>query len=122
MHRHGVPEAEVLNFIHAQQAITSLRHFMPGKAKNDTARVSSPGMLLSRNYRRRKRAAGRLCSGARGAFSYTVGAYHRRARAAQQITAGNAARRGSGVLVDSLRYLAVTREGDYALMSRREVF
>lgn len=31
--RHGVPEAEVLNFIHGKQAITSLRHFMPGQSE-----------------------------------------------------------------------------------------
>lgn len=31
--RHGVPEAEVLDFIHGKQAITSLRHFMPGQSE-----------------------------------------------------------------------------------------
>lgn len=31
--RHGVPEAEVLNFIHGKQAIISLHHFMPGQSE-----------------------------------------------------------------------------------------
>lgn len=29
--RHGIPAEEILGFIHGKQAITSLRHFMPGQ-------------------------------------------------------------------------------------------
>lgn len=31
--RHGLSHEEVLNFIHGKQAITSLRHFLPGKTE-----------------------------------------------------------------------------------------
>ena len=36
--RHGLSHAEVLNFIHGKQAITSLRHFLPGA---DDARLQA---------------------------------------------------------------------------------
>lgn len=35
--RFGIAHDEVLNFIHGKQAITSLRHFMPGKSEQDIA-------------------------------------------------------------------------------------
>ena len=31
--RHGIDHQDVLNFIHGKQAITTLRHFMPGKSE-----------------------------------------------------------------------------------------
>ena len=33
--RHGISHDEVLHFIHGKQAITSLRHFMPGRSEED---------------------------------------------------------------------------------------
>lgn len=33
--RFGIPHDEVLNFIHGKQAITSLRHFLPGRSEED---------------------------------------------------------------------------------------
>lgn len=33
--KHGLSHDEVLNFIHGKQAITSLRHFLPGKSEAD---------------------------------------------------------------------------------------
>ncbi|SCC41278.1 sugar-phosphatase [Kosakonia oryziphila] len=35
--RFGIAHDEVLNFIHGKQAITSLRHFMPGKSEDEIA-------------------------------------------------------------------------------------
>jgi len=35
--RFGIAHDEVLNFIHGKQAITSLRHFMPGKSEEEIA-------------------------------------------------------------------------------------
>ncbi len=35
--RHGIDHQDVLNFIHGKQAITSLRHFMPGKSEEEIA-------------------------------------------------------------------------------------
>ncbi|MDD7994990.1 UNVERIFIED_ORG: sugar-phosphatase [Kosakonia oryzae] len=35
--RFGIEHDEVLNFIHGKQAITSLRHFMPGKSEEEIA-------------------------------------------------------------------------------------
>ncbi|MEF3089925.1 MULTISPECIES: sugar phosphatase [Raoultella] len=33
--RFGIPHDEVLNFIHGKQAITSLRHFLPGRSEEE---------------------------------------------------------------------------------------
>ncbi|MBL5883180.1 sugar phosphatase [Lelliottia aquatilis] len=33
--RHGIDHQEVLNFIHGKQAITSLRHFLPGRSEEE---------------------------------------------------------------------------------------
>ncbi len=33
--RHGLSHSEVLNFIHGKQAITSLRHFLPGRTEEE---------------------------------------------------------------------------------------
>jgi len=33
--RHGINHQDVLDFIHGKQAITSLRHFLPGKSEED---------------------------------------------------------------------------------------
>lgn len=33
--RHGVDHQDVLNFIHGKQAITSLRHFLPGRSEEE---------------------------------------------------------------------------------------
>jgi mannitol-1-/sugar-/sorbitol-6-phosphatase len=33
--RHGIDHREVLNFIHGKQAITSLRHFLPGRSEEE---------------------------------------------------------------------------------------
>lgn len=33
--RHGIDHQDVLNFIHGKQAITSLRHFLPGRSEDE---------------------------------------------------------------------------------------
>lgn len=33
--RFGIPHDEILGFIHGKQAITSIRHFMPGRSEED---------------------------------------------------------------------------------------
>ncbi|MGG8268760.1 sugar phosphatase [Klebsiella aerogenes] len=33
--RFGIPHVEILGFIHGKQAITSIRHFMPGRSEED---------------------------------------------------------------------------------------
>ncbi|MCS2157161.1 sugar phosphatase [Scandinavium sp. H11S7] len=64
--RHGLSHSEVLNFIHGKQAITSLRHFLPGRTEaeiqvefswleriesEDTAGITAlPGALAVLNH------------------------------------------------------------------------
>ncbi|MCS2155148.1 sugar phosphatase [Scandinavium goeteborgense] len=64
--RHGLSHSEVLNFIHGKQAITSLRHFLPGRSEaeiqvefnwlermesEDTAGITAlPGALALLNH------------------------------------------------------------------------
>lgn len=64
--RHGLSHSEVLNFIHGKQAITSLRHFLPGRTEaeiqvefnwlermesEDTAGITAlPGALALLNH------------------------------------------------------------------------
>lgn len=188
--RHGVPEAEVLDFIHGKQAITSLRHFMPGQSEetiqheyrllerfeaetidgvsalpgarellNDLNRLQLPWAIVTSGslpVASARVRAGRLPTppvlitaeqvprGKPQPDPYLLGAKTLGLRPAECIVVEDAIagiqsglaagcpviavnpppetpqKEAVGMLIDSLRQLAVTREGDYALVSRRE--
>ncbi|STW80186.1 phosphatase YfbT [Klebsiella michiganensis] len=58
--RFSIPHDEVLNFIHGKQAITSLRHFLPGRSEEEIqAEFTLLEMGRSNGYGWRNGAAGR---------------------------------------------------------------
>lgn len=188
--RHGVPEAEVLDFIHGKQAITSLRFFMPGQSEetiqheyrllerfeaetidgvsalpgarellNDLNRLQLPWAIVTSGslpVASARVRAGRLPTppvlitaeqvprGKPQPDPYLLGAKTLGLRPAQCIVVEDAIagiqsglaagcpviavnpppetpqKEAVGMLIDSLHQLAVTREGDYVLVSRRE--
>lgn len=188
--RHGVPEAEVLDFIHGKQAITSLRHFMPGQSEetiqheyrllerfeaetidgvsalpgarellNDLNRLQLPWAIVTSGslpVASARVRAGRLPTppvlitaeqvprGKPQPDPYLLGAKTLGLQPAECIVVEDAIagiqsglaagcpviavnpppetpqKEAVGMLIDSLHQLAVTREGDYAMVSRRE--
>lgn len=57
--RFSIPHDEVLNFIHGKQAITSLRHFLPGRSEEEIqSEFRLAGKGRSNGYGWRNGAAG----------------------------------------------------------------
>lgn len=174
--RHGVPEADVLNFIHGKQAITSLRHFMPGQSEEaiqhayrllerfeaetidgvsalpgtrelltDLNRLQLPWAIVTSGSLPVLITAEQVSRGKPQPDPYLLGAKTLGLRPAECIVVEDAIvgiqsglaagypviavnpppetpqKEAVGIIVDSLRQLAVIREGDYALVRRREV-